>query len=128
EDLPEKILEALTDETVLKTAFNAQFEMVCIAAHYGLQLDVSQWECTMAHALILGFPGSLAGVANSLKIEEQKDSAGTHLINFFSKPCRPTKAKGQRTRNLPKHDPDRWKDFIRYNKQDVIVEKAIKKK
>lgn len=128
EDLPERVLKALTDEAVLKTAFNAQFEMVCISKHFGLNLDVSEWKCTMIHALTLGLPGSLAMVAKSLNIEEQKDTAGTALINYFSKPCRPTKANGKRTRNLPEHDPERWDDYIRYNRQDVIVEKAIKEK
>lgn len=128
DDLPEEVLEALTDETVLKTAFNAQFEMVCISKHFGLDLTLSQWQCTMIHALTLGLPGFLAGTAKALNIQEQKDTAGTTLINFFSKPCRPTKANGQRTRNLPEHDPERWSQYIKYNRQDVIVEKAIKKK
>lgn len=128
DDLPEHVLEALTDEAVLKTAFNAQFEMVCISKHFNLELDTSQWQCTMIHALTLGLPGYLAGVAQALRIEEQKDTAGTSLINYFSKPCKPTKANGQRSRNLPEHAPDKWADYIKYNKQDVVVEKAIKKK
>ena len=128
DELPKNVLDALTDKDVLKTAFNAQFEMACIEKHFNIDLDVSQWQCTMIHSMILGLPGSLANVAKSLKIEEQKDSAGTQLINFFSKPCRPTKANDGRTRNLPKHDPERWKEFIEYNRQDVIVEKEIKRK
>lgn len=128
DELPQNILDALLDEKVLKTAFNAQFEIVCISKHFNLELDVSQWQCTMIHALTLGLPGYLAGVARAMKIEEQKDTAGTALINYFSKPCRPTKANGQRTRNLPEHDPERWSQYIKYNRQDVIVEKAIKKK
>lgn len=128
DELPKNVLDALTDKDVLKTAFNAQFEMACIEKHFNIDLDVSQWQCTMIHSMILGLPGSLANIAKSLKIEEQKDSAGTQLINFFSKPCRPTKANDGRTRNLPKHDPERWKEFIEYNRQDVIVEKAIKDK
>lgn len=128
EELPQEVLEALTDKNVLKTAFNAQFEMVCIEKHFDIELDISQWQCTMIHSLILGLPGSLASVAKALKIEEQKDTAGTHLINYFAKPCKPTKANGGRTRNLPEHDPERWEAFKRYNKQDVIVEKEIKKK
>ena len=128
DDLPKDVLDALTDKDVLKTAFNAQFEMACIEKHFNIDLDVSQWQCTMIHSMILGLPGSLANVAKSLKIEEQKDSAGTQLINFFSKPCRPTKANDGRTRNLPKPVPERWKEFIEYNRQDVIVEKEIKRK
>lgn len=128
DELPQKVLDAILDSSVLKMAFNAQFEMVCIGEHFSLDIDVTQWQCTMVHALTLGLPGYLAGVAKSLNIEEQKDTAGTTLINYFSKPCRPTKANDQRTRNLPEHDPERWEDYIRYNKQDVVVEKAIKKK
>lgn len=128
DELPQKVLDAILDSSVLKMAFNAQFEMVCIAKHFNLELDVTQWQCTMVHALTLGLPGFLAGVAKALNIEEQKDTAGTALINYFSKPCRPTKANGQRTRNLPEHDPERWSQYIKYNRQDVVVEKAIKKK
>lgn len=128
DEIPQKVLDAIQDSSVLKMAFNAQFEMVCIGKHFNLDIDVSQWQCTMVHALTLGLPGYLAGVAKALNIEEQKDTAGTTLINYFSKPCRPTKANEQRTRNLPEHDPERWQDYIKYNKQDVVVEKAIKKK
>lgn len=128
DSLPQEIYIALTDPSVLKTAFNAQFEMTCIKAHFGLELDVSQWQCTQVHALILGFPIQLDAVAKTLRLVDQKDSAGTRLINYFSKPCRPTKANGQRTRNLPEHDPEGWQEFIEYNRQDVVVEKAIKEK
>lgn len=128
EELPQEVFEALTDKNILKTAFNAQFEMVCIEKHFDIKLDISQWQCTMIHSLILGLPSSLADVAKALRIEEQKDTAGTQLINYFSKPCKPTKANGGRTRNLPKHAPEKWEAFKRYNKQDVVVEKAIKKK
>src|SRR5690625_1252239 len=71
DDLPNDVLHALTDDSILKTAFNAQFEIVCISKHFGIDLDYSQWQCTMAHALLLGLPGSLAGVAKALRIEEQ---------------------------------------------------------
>lgn len=128
EELPQEVFDALNDKNILKTAFNAQFEIVCINKHFEIDLDVSQWQCTMIHSMVLGLPGSLANVAKALRIEEQKDTAGTALINFFSKPCKPTKANGGRTRNLPEHDLERWNDFIKYNRQDVIVEKAIKKK
>lgn len=128
EDLPNKVLKALQDETVIKTAFNAQFEMVCIAKHFDIELDAREWQCTMIHSYILGLPGSLDAVAKTLKIEQQKDSKGKRLIRYFSMPCKPTKKNGQRTRNLPEHDPVAWNDFIEYNRQDVVVEKAIKKK
>lgn len=128
ESLPWEVFEALDDDSIIKTAFNAQFEMVCIAKQFSLGLDVSEWRCTMIHSLTLGLPGSLAGVAKALGIDEQKDKSGTALINFFSKPCRPTKANGQRTRNLPEHDPEKWQQYIEYNRQDVVVEIAIKEK
>ncbi|MBU5594893.1 ribonuclease H-like domain-containing protein [Amphibacillus sp. MSJ-3] len=128
DDLPDRVLKALTDKNTLKTAFNAQFEFVCINKHFNLDMDIRQWQCTMVHALTLGLPGSLANVAKALGIEERKDTAGTALINYFSKPCRPTKANGKRTRNLPEHDPEKWANYIKYNRQDVVVEKAIKNK
>lgn len=128
EELPEEVMNALTDNSILKTAFNAQFEMVCISKHFGVNLEISQWQCTMIHSYILGLPGSLAAVAKSLKIDEQKDKTGTALINYFSKPCKPTKVNGQRTRNLPEHDMEKWQQYIEYNRQDVVVELAIKEK
>src|SRR5690625_3185016 len=84
DELPEKVLKALQDDSVLKSAFNAQFEMVCISHHFNLELDYSQWRCTMIHSYILGLPGSLDGVAKTLRIEQQKDSKGKRLINYFS--------------------------------------------
>lgn len=128
EELPDEILTALTDEAILKTAFNANFERTCIASHFEIEADPRQWKCTAVHALTLGLPGYLAGVAKAMKIEEQKDTAGTSLINYFSKPCKPTKVNGGRTRNLPEHDPERWQQYKEYNVQDVVVEVAIKKK
>lgn len=128
EMLPLEVLKALDDETVLKTAFNANFERTCIAAHFNIKTDPKQWKCTAVHALTLGLPGSLAGVSRAMRIEEQKDSAGSALINFFSKPCRPTKTNGGRVRNLPEHDLERWQEYILYNIQDVVVERTIKQK
>lgn len=128
ETLPAEVLGALIDERITKTAFNANFERTCIASHFGLEAEPKQWKCTAVHALTLGLPGYLDGVAKAMKIEEQKDAAGTNLINFFSKPCKPTKANGGRTRNLPKHDLERWQEYKDYNIQDVVVERAIKQK
>lgn len=124
-DLPEEILTALTDKNIIKTAFNAQFERVCIGSFFGLCLDPAQWQCTMVRAMTLGLPSSLGQCAKFLRIEQQKDTAGTALINYFSKPCKATKANGKRTRNLPEHAPDKWNTFIDYCKQDVVVESAI---
>lgn len=128
ETLPVEVLNALADSSVTKSAFNANFERTCIAEHFDIEMEPSQWVCTAVHALTLGLPGSLAKVAQALKIEEQKDSAGTALIKYFSLPCRPSKANGGRTRNLPEHDPERWQDYKDYNIQDVVVERTIKRK
>lgn len=127
EELPAEVMQALTDKTVLKKAYNAQFERVCIGKYLGMQLDVRQWWCTMAHAAQLGLPGRLGDVAALLKLEQQKDKAGTLLINYFSKPCKPTKVNGERTRNYPYHDMDKWDLFCKYCKQDVETERAIGK-
>lgn len=127
-ELPEQILNALTDPSIIKTAYNANFERTCIAKHFGIDTDPSQWHCTQVHSLMLGLPGNLENVAKSLKLDAQKDSAGKALIRYFSVPCRPTKTNGGRTRNLPEHDPDRWNDFIEYCRQDVVVEQEIREK
>lgn len=128
EQLPDKVAQALTDPEILKTAFNANFERTCIAKHFKVETDPRQWECTAVHALTLGLPGYLAGAAKALKMDEQKDTAGTALINYFSKPCKPTKVNEGRTRNLPEHDMDRWEQYKYYNIQDVVVERAMKNK
>lgn len=126
--LPEKILRDLTNPNVIKTAFNANFERVCISKYFGIQMDPHQWRCTMVWSLALGLPGSLEEVAKVLKLEAQKDTRGKNLIKYFSTPCKPTKPNGERTRNLPHHDQEKWQQYIEYNRQDVIVERAIRKK
>lgn len=128
EDLPEDVMNALTDPSVIKTAFNANFERTCIAKHFDIECDPAQWQCTAVHAAYLGLPGNLDGVAKCLKLEAQKDTKGKNLIRYFSVPCKPTKANGGRTRNLPHHDPEKWQQFMEYNRQDVEVERAIRKK
>ena len=129
-EIPDDIVAALTDKNVLKIAFNAQFERVCLSKYLGVPyyLDPSQWHCTMVHANELGLPASLGQCAKYLNIEQQKDTRGTQLINFFSKPCKPTKKNGMRTRNLPEHAPEKWQTFIEYCIQDVNVEMAIANK
>lgn len=126
-DVPDEVVKALTDKDVLKVAFNAQFERVCLSKWLGIPyyLDARQWHCTMVHANELGLPASLGQCAKYLGIEQQKDTRGTQLINYFSKPCKPTKANGMRTRNLPEHDPEKWATFTEYCIQDVVVEMAI---
>jgi len=127
EKLPQFLIDALLDPNIIKSAYNANFERICLSKHLGIKLPIEQWRCSSVHALYLGLPGWLEGVAEALKLEHQKDSAGKNLINYFSKPCKPTKSNGGRTRNLPEHDPEKWQAFIRYNQQDVEVERAVRK-
>ena len=103
EGLPAEVFEALTDPTTIKTAFNANFERTCLAKHFNKPMPPEQWRCTQAHALTLGLPIRLEDVAKALKLKHQKDNAGKALIRYFSIPCKPTKANGRRTRNLPEH-------------------------
>lgn len=119
--------EALTDPDIIKTAFNANFERTCLAKWTGAAMPPEEWRCTMIKALTLGLPGNLAdvGIAMGLPEEKLKDPQGKALIQFFSKPCKPTRTNGQRTRNLPAHDPAKWKLFIEYNRQDVVTEQEI---
>ena len=128
EALPEKITEALTDPKIIKTAYNANFERTCIAAYLKTPMSPEQWRCSAVAAAELGLPQTLAGVAEALGLQEQKDARGKALINYFSKPCKPTKVNGGRTRNLPQHDSEKWAVFKEYCVQDVAVERAIKKK
>lgn len=128
EALPEEVLEALEDENVLKTAFNAAFERNCIDEFFNLWIPTEQWECTMVKASMLGLPLSLSAVAGVLRLEDQKMIAGKALIRYFSLPCKPTKANGMRTRNLPQHEPAKWELFKKYCAKDVVVERSIRTK
>lgn len=128
ERLPEKILIALTNPYILKTAHNANFERTCISRHFKVSLPVEQWECTMARSSMLGLPLGLDHAAKALKLEAEKSPAGKALIKYFTVPCKPTKVNGGRTRNLPAHDLDKWQQFKQYCIQDVVVEQAIKEK
>ena len=109
----------------MKYAFNAQFERVCLGAYLGEYLSPESWRCTMVASLYLGLPGSLAQVGAVLGVEKQKLESGKDLIKYFSVPCKATKTNGGRTRNLPKHDPDKWQQFITYNVRDVETEMEI---
>jgi DNA polymerase len=126
---PDDLYYGLMDETQIKTAFNANFERTCLTKHFKAVMPPEEWRCTMVHALELGLPASLANVGSALKLPEDKakSSTGKALINFFCKPCKPTKANGHRTRNLPHHDPERWELFKAYCKQDVEAERHIRK-
>lgn len=128
EQLPGEILKALTDPGIVKSAFNAAFERTCLARYLNTPMPPEQWRCSQARALILGLPSSLKNVAECLKLTQQKMDEGMGLIRYFSIPCKPTQANGGRTRNLPHHDSEKWELFKTYCKQDVEVERAIRKK
>lgn len=126
EELPDRFMQALNDPNILKTAYNAAFEMTCFNRFFDYELDPSQWSCTQALAAQTGLPFGLDNVAKVLKTVEQKDSRGKDLIKYFTMPCKPTKTNGMRTRNLPHHDFDKWLDFKEYCRQDVATEQAIR--
>ena len=128
EKIPQRILDALTDKSILKTAYNAAFERVCLSKYLGVWLDADDWDCTMVRAARLALPLSLAQCGEVLGLTQKKMTEGKALITYFSKPCKPTKVNGGRTRNLPEHAPDKWEVFKRYNKRDVEVEQAIRRK
>lgn len=146
DSIPAEIIAALTDKTVIKWAFNALFERICLSAwlcryypkdfysyrieedtvrHY---LDPEAWKCSMIGSAYMGLPLSLAGVGAVLGLEEQKLKEGKDLIRYFCVPCKPTKVNGGRTRNLPEHDAEKWNLFKFYNRRDVEVEMSIQKK
>ncbi|HIU07339.1 MAG TPA: hypothetical protein IAD48_02205 [Candidatus Limiplasma pullistercoris] len=125
ESLPDEFLHALEDPTVLKIAHNAAFERVCFSKHLGHWLDPAQWRCTMVMAWYRTLPGKLADVAVALDVAEKKMEEGKDLIRYFSVPCRPTQANGGRTRNLPRHAPEKWATYKAYNAQDVETERAV---
>lgn len=144
--VPEEILAALSDENVTKWAFNAAFERICLSnwlkrhhpEHFcgysipedpaGKYLNPESWKCTMIWSAYLGLPLSLEGVGAVLKLQDQKLKEGKDLIRYFCTPCKPTKSNGGRTRNLSQHDSEKWIRFKKYNRRDVEVEMAIKKR
>ncbi|MCE3202490.1 DNA polymerase [Paenibacillus sonchi] len=129
QDIPRDVMDALRLD-VVKTAWNAGFERTAIARHLGIDCLPQHWRCSMAHAYTLGLPGSLDKAAKALGLgeEAQKDAKGKALIKYFSVPCKPTKVNGGRLRNYPHHDPERWQQYIDYNRQDVVVEREVRKK
>lgn len=124
---PRDLLDALADPEIIKTAYNANFERTCLAAALEDEMPPEQWRDTMIAAAALGLPRSLADVGRALGLpqDQQKDKIGAALIQYFCKPCKPTRANGGRTRNLPHHAPDKWELFKEYNRQDVVAEQAI---
>jgi DNA polymerase len=128
EKVTDEVWEALINSEVVKTAFNANFERTCLARYFNTPMPPEEWRCSQAHALTLGLPASLEGVAKCLKLSQKKMQEGKQLIRFFSMPCKPTKTNGGRTRNLPEHDLEKWELFKTYCKQDVEVERSIRQK
>ena len=124
--IPDSVVAALSDPDVIKHAYNAAFEWYCLN-QAGYITPIEQWRCTMFHTMYLGYPAGLAATGRALGLPEdvQKDRQGKALIRYFCQPCKPTKANGGRTRNLPHHDPAKWELFIEYNRQDVVAESAI---
>lgn len=128
EKIPAEIVDALSDESVTKWAFNAQFERVCLSNYLDTWLSPDSWHCTMVWSATLGPPLSLEGVGAVLGLEKQKLTEGKNLIKYFCVPCAPTKINGGRTRNLPQHDMEKWEQFKAYNLRDVETEMSIQKK
>ena len=128
EELPQEVRDAIFDETVIKAAWNAQFERTCLSRYFGTQLSPDSWQCSMVWAASLSLPLKLKTAAEVLKTGEQKDDVGERLIKYFSVPCKPTKTNGGRTRNLPEHAPEDWELFKSYCMQDVRTERDIRHK
>ena len=130
EAVPDWLEDALTSDEYIKVAHNAQFEWACLQKHTGGKLVPEQWRCSAFMARHAGYPGSLeqAGAALGLAEDKKKLQTGKALIRYFCVPCKPTKANGGRTRNLPEHAPDKWEQFVTYNRQDVVTEREIVKK
>ena len=128
EHLPQRVLDALEDTAVIKTAFNAAFERTCISKYLGKKLPPVSWQCTAVQSAMLALPLSLDGVGEVLNIKRKKLKEGTDLVRFFSMPCKPTKANGGRTRNLPSDEPEKWARFKAYCIRDVDAEREIRQK
>ena len=128
EHLPQRVLDALEDTAVIKTAFNAAFERTCISKYLGKKLSPVSWQCTAVQSAMLALPLSLDGVGEVLNIKRKKLKEGTDLVRFFSVPCKPTKANCGRTRNLPSDEPEKWTRFKAYCIRDVDAEREIRQK
>lgn len=126
EKLPAEVLEALTDGSVIKTAFNAAFERTCLSRYLNTPLSPASWQCTAVQSAMLALPLSLDGVGEVLDIRRKKLKEGTDLVRYFSIPCKPTKTNEGRTRNLPEHSPEKWELFKTYCIRDVDAEREIR--
>ena len=128
EKLPAEVEDAIFDVSVTKTAYNANFERTCLSKYFGRYIPPESWHCSAVQAAMLALPRSLEDVGRVLGLDEQKMKEGKELIRYFCIPCKPTKANGGRTRNLPCHAPEKWELFKTYCKRDVDVEKSIRRK
>ena len=128
EKLPQEVVDAIFDDSIIKAAWNAQFERTCLSKYFNTRLSPDSWQCSMVWAASLSLPLKLKTAAEVLGTGEQKDDAGERLIKYFSVPCKPTKSNGGRTRNLPEHAPEDWTRFKEYCRQDVRTERAIRKR
>lgn len=128
EQLPQRVLDALEDESIVKTAFNAAFERTCISKYLGHRLSPASWQCTAVQSAMLALPLSLDGVGEVLNIQRKKLKEGVDLVRFFSMPCKPTKVNGGRTRNRPEDEPEKWVRFKTYCIRDVDAEREIRYK
>ena len=128
EKIPQPIVKALDDPTIIKSAFNAQFERVCLSRFVGHRLKPAGWHCSRVWSATLGLPLSLSDVGTVLGLPSQKITAGKELVRYFCTPCKPTKSNQNRTRNFPYHAPDKWQQFKQYNQRDVEVEMEITQK
>ena len=128
EKFPAEVEDAIFDVSVTKTAYNANFERTCLSKHFGRYIPPESWHCSAVQAAMLALPRSLEDVGRVLGLDEQKMKEGKELIRYFCVPCKPTKANGGRTRNLPCHAPEKWELFKTYCKRDVDVEKSIRRK
>lgn len=128
EKLPAEVEDAIFDVSVTKTAYNANFERTCLSKHFGRYIPPESWHCSAIQAAMLALPRSLEDVGRVLGLDEQKMKEGKELIRYFCVPCKQTKANGGRTRNLPRHAPEKWELFKTYCKRDVDVEKSIRRK
>ena len=128
EEIPADIIEALSDDSVIKWSYNNNFERVCLSNYFGTWFEPGSWRCTMVWAAYLGLPRSLEDAGAVLGLEKQKLSEGKELIRYFCVPCKPTKANGGRTRNLPEHDREKWERFKAYNLRDVEAEMQIQQR
>ncbi|REK69319.1 DNA polymerase [Paenibacillus paeoniae] len=129
QDIPRDVLDAMRGD-VIKTAWNAGFERTALAKQFDIECLPKYWRCSMAHSFTLGLPGSLDNASKALGLgpEALKDAKGKALIKYFSQPCKETKVNGHRSRNFPHHDPERWQQYVEYNRQDVVVEREVRRR